>query len=241
MMTAGTYLVFNCYEVVKQQWYETIAFKIFIFIVMIAIAVVFPPAAPGLLGMNATVGAAIGFTGLMAAIAGAIANALVTMILMQVISLASVEILGPKIGVIVATIASVVTMTVGTSLSNGASMAQVWGNMMSASNLIQLTSAVGNGVAGYMQASTAEWMGKTQELMAEYAAKAKEYEELFLREFGNGNFAFDPSLLTDQVLGELPESFLTRTLLTGSDIAELSTDMLSNFADYSLRLDTMGS
>jgi hypothetical protein len=238
MMTAGTFLVFNCYEVVKTKWYQSIAFKIFVFIVIIAVSVIFPPAAPGLLGMNAAVGAALGFTGVMAAIAGAIANALAAMLLMQLISVGATALFGAKIGAIIAAVASVMAMSIGGSLLNGSSMAASWGNMMSAVNIINMTSAVGSGIAGYMQASTMEYAEKYAKLMEEYQEKSKLYEEMYLKEFGNGNFAFDPNMLTNY-LQEPPESFLQRTLMTGTDIAEMSLDMLSNFPKYTLSLDTM--
>jgi hypothetical protein len=184
MMTAGTFLVFNCYEVVKTKWYQSIAFKIFIFIVMIAIVVIFPPSAPGLLGMNAAVGAALGFTGVMAAIAGAIANALAAMLLMQLISLGATAVFGAKIGAIVAAVASVMAMSMGGPMLNGSSMAASWGNMMSAVNIINMTSAVGSGIAGYMQASTMDYAQKYAKLMEDYQEKSKLYEEMYLKEFG---------------------------------------------------------
>jgi hypothetical protein len=129
-------------------------------------------------------------------------------------------------------------MSIGGSLLNGSSMAASWGNMMSAVNIINMTSAVGSGIAGYMQASTMEYAEKYAKLMEEYQEKSKLYEEMYLKEFGNGNFAFDPNMLTNY-LQEPPESFLQRTLMTGTDIAEMSLDMLSNFPKYTLSLDTM--
>jgi hypothetical protein len=238
VMCSSTWLVFNCYEVVKQKWYQTGIFKIFVFVVMIAITVATGGAgAIGLLGTAGSVGASLGFTGLMATIVGAVANALAAMILMQIISWASVKIFGAKIGMIIATIASVAAMSIGTSMMNGMSMSAAWGNMMSATNLLNLTSSVGKGVAGYMQASAMEWSGKTEELQAEHEKAMKSLQQQWIDQFGLGAFAFDANLLTNNNpdgLSELPEGFLQRTLMTGSDIADMSMGMLTDFADLTL-------
>jgi hypothetical protein len=248
MMTSAAYLVFNCYEVVKQKWYETWAFKIFIFIVVIVVCVMFPPLggpmAAGLLGTAAAVGATLGFTGLMAAIVGAIANAIAAMILMSIISKVSVAVFGAKFGLIIATIASFVAMSFGVPLLNGASMATAWGGMMSAVNLLGLTAAVGNGVSGYLQASAASMAAQTQQVITDYKHDSNEISRKWLEQFGYGSFAFDPNQLTNNNpngLSEPPQMFLDRTLMCGSDIADMSLNMITDFAKMTLTPATTGS
>jgi hypothetical protein len=244
VMLSATYMVFNCYEVVKQPWYATTFFKVIIFIAMVAITVAtMGAAAPGLLGAAGAVGASLGFTGLMATIVGAIANALAAMILTQMISYVSIKAFGPKIGAIIATVASVAAVTMGSSMMSGQSMTTAWSSLMSASNIINMTNAVGRGIAGYMQASAAEWAGKTQELQTEYEAATKKLQQQWIDEFGLGTFVFDPNMLTSNNpdgLTELPQSFLDRTLLTGSDIADMTNGMLSDFASLTLDMNTIG-
>jgi hypothetical protein len=48
----------------------------------------------------------------------------------------------------------------------------------------------------------------------------------------------NPMMLTDatEYFGETSETFLSRTLMTGSDIAELTRAMVENFAEISLEL-----
>lgn len=235
MMTASMYLILNSYQVVKQKWYQTGIFKIAVFIIMIAITVATGGAgAIGLLGTNLAVGTALGLTGLAAVIVGAIANALAAFILTQLISIGAKAVFGAKIGAIVAVIASLVAMQVGSSLMAGQTLASSWGNLMSASNIMNMTSAVGNGVAGYMQASAMEVQGKTKDLMDNYKKEssnfAKKYSDMFGEKFG-----FDPMQLTGY---ESADQFLTRTLMTGTDIADMSMDMVTNFADLTLNLDT---
>lgn len=242
MMTCGSYLVFNSYEVVKQKWYQTTLFKIFIFIVMIAIVIAFPPAI-GVLGPAATVGATLGFVGLTAVIVGAVANALAAMILVAIINRGAVALFGPKIGAIVAIIASMLALNIGTALNSGMTMSAMWGNMMSAQNIIQLTSALGNAAGAYMKASAMDTMAKMQEAQKEYEAESKRISELMVKEFGMGDFHFDPTMLTNIDFGgisETPAMFLDRTLMTGSDIAETTLEMLHSFTSVTLDINTIG-
>jgi hypothetical protein len=241
--TACTYVVFNCYQVVKTKWYQTTIFKILVFVAIIVVTVMTAgvgSAGFGILGANVAIGMALGFTGLIAAIVGAVVNAIAAMILLKLISFASVELFGDKIGTLIAAIVSIVVMQVSTSLMNGASLASSWGNLMSASNIIGMTSAVGNGVAGYIQASAMGIQEKTQDLINDYNQESKDISQLFQQNIGYGRGYIDPMNLTDSSVGNFIESekiFLSRTLMTGSDIANMTLDMLTNFADYTLNLD----
>jgi hypothetical protein len=248
MMTCCTYAVFTCYEVVKQKWYQTAFFKIIVFVVIIALTVFLGPeigiAAGGILGSSAAVGAALGFAGLMAVLVGAIANAIAAMVLMAILQKVGTAVFGDKIGAIIAAVAGAIAMAVGGGLMNGQSMSAMWGNMMSAVNIIHMTAAVGNGIAGYIQGSAQEMMVKTQEMMAQYEKDSKRIQDMFVKEFGMGDFHWDPNMLTNTNFGgvsEIPQCFLDRTLLTGGDIAEMSLNMVRDFADMTLNLNTMGS
>jgi hypothetical protein len=252
MAMSCCYLVFNCYKVVKQKWYQTGAFKVFIVLVIIGITIATAGTgtAPsiGILGSAASVGAALGFTGVTALIVGAIANAIAAMIVMQLIQKASTAIFGAKIGAIIAAVASVVAIAVGGSLMSGQSMAASWGSLMSAGNIISMTSAVGKGITGYVQASAMDWQQKTQDVMEQFQKDTAKYTQMYIDQFGaGGKFAFDATQLTDMgdstfvPAVELLDTFLQRTLMTGSDIAEMSMDMLSNFSELTLNQNTIFS
>lgn len=240
LMTQSTLLLFNAYQVVKTKWYQTGFFKLVVFIAIIAISIVFPPAAgagAGILGSGAAVGAALGFSGLVGIIIGAAVNAIAGMIVGMIISRVSVAIFGDKIGAIIGAVVAMVTMQVGSALANGQSLTAIWGNLMSAANIIQMTSAVGNGVAGYIRGSAAEYAAKTQETIEEYEKQAQRISQQYLETFGYANGVLDPTMLTESNFSNFMESegqFLARTLMTGSDIAEMSMDMITNFADYTL-------
>ncbi|WP_046973438.1 hypothetical protein, partial [Dyella japonica] len=151
----------------------------------VVVSVFFTPAAgAGVMGTAASIGAALGFAGLAAIIVGAVANAIAAMILMSIIQTVSVSLLGDKIGIIVATIASMVAMNVGTALSTGSSMSTMLGEMMKADNIIKLTSSVGNGISDYINASAMETVKKTEKLMAEYRDQMKTIQEKYEEMFG---------------------------------------------------------
>ena len=240
----NSYLLINCYEVVKQKWYQTGAFKIVLIILVIIISVFTygagAGAGAGLLGTAASVGAALGFAGTMAIVVGTIANALAAMMLSKLIMVASTAIFGEKVGLIIGTIASIIALNVGTSMANGGSMATGFSNMSRADNLIKLSMAAGDAYTKYMQMSAAGVTQETQALAAEYEKRSDEVMEMWEKTFGFGDINIDPLNLTsvfrDPVyVSESPDGFLARTLMTGNDIADLSLDMLTNFADTTLQ------
>jgi hypothetical protein len=122
-------------------------------------------------------------------------------------------------------------------------MASMWGNMMSAQNIMSMTSSVGQGIQGYLQASAMEYGQKTQDLLEDYTKQSREMTEKYIDTFGL-KLGFDAMAFTDYDLlniAEFPQTFLDRTLLVGSDIADMTLDMLTNFAEYTLNTDTIGS
>lgn len=245
--TQTSFMVLNSYKVVKKKWYQTGFFKLVVFVAVIAVSVLTAGAgsapAAGLLGSASAVGASIGLSGALGLIVGAIANAVVSMIVMKIIAEGATFLFGEKFGALIGSIVGIVTLQIGTGLMNGMSLAHTWGNMMSASNIIGMTSAVGNGVSGYIMASARETIAETEEMLKEYERKSKELSMKFAEEFGYDKALLDPLSLTSSTAGNFMEGapeFLNRTLLTGTDIAEMTKDMLNNYAEYTLALDGRG-
>ena len=241
LTTASTYMMFNSYKIVKQKWYQTGIFKVILVIITIVISIYFPPAggaAGGLLGTNIGVGTALGFSGTAAIIAGAIANAVVSMIVTEIVSRVAVTLLGPKLGSIIGAVLSIVAVSVGTSLAGGKPLALSFGNLMSADNLMKLTSALGNGISAYIASATQETIVETQEVLEDYKRQAKAIAERYTQEFGDTSGVIDPFAVADvlQFQIEDPSIFLNRTLMTGTDIADLSHNMLDNFTTLTTAL-----
>jgi hypothetical protein len=247
MATACCFLVFNCYQVVKTRWYQTGFFKLLLVIAVIAITYFtggFGASSVGLLGANAAVGAMLGVAAgtVAATVVGAIANAVAAMVLTAILQKGATALFGDKLGAIIGTIASIVALQVGTGLMNGTSFSSSFGSLMRVDNILKLTLAAGDGIAGYLQGQAAETMAKTAEVNQDYATRAKEIEQAFSELTGGVNL-FNPLQLVDAPsrpngsLGEPLDTFLQRTLMVGSDVADMTFSMLSNFTDITLSTD----
>ena len=238
MSMASGYMVLNCYKVVKQKWYQTSWFKIILVIIVIVITVLSSgtgAGSAGLLGTAASVGAALGFVGAVAIIVGTIANAVAAMLLTQLLTMGATALFGEKVGMIVGAIASIIAINVGTGVQAGQSLSASMAGMANAENIMRLTVAAGKGIAGYIDDATQATVNSTQELLAEYGEAKSEIERLWEQNLGFGNAVIDPTVLTDvtKTANFIPESsdvFLSRTLMTGSDIADLTNSMITNFA-----------
>lgn len=240
MSTACSFMVLNCYQVVKEKWYQSGWFKIILIVIVVVITIYTGGAgastAGGILGSNAAVGAAIGLSGTAALVAGAVANAIAAMLLMKVITKAAVAVFGEKWGAIIGAVAGVVALQVGTAIANGQSMASAFSGLMKADNILKLTSAVGEGYSGYVAASMKEIQQETEDVMANYEAESRKIREAWANTFGTDRGIIDPMDITNafQVTRESVDSFLGRTLMTGSEVAEMSLDLLTEMVDITL-------
>lgn len=241
MSTACCFLVFNSYVVKKTGILGSLFFKVFLIALTIVVMVYAPQLAPGLVQAATATGTAIGLSGATALVAGAAVNAIAAMIITNLVFKAAVGIFGPKLGAIIGTIASVVAMNGFVNFQASGQFTINFGNILSASNLTMLTSATGNAIGRVIGANIADIVSKTQEVQAAYEKESKRIADLYAQNFGYGNGVIDPLNLLDGTgfSNETSDSFLTRTLMTGSDIAELSLDMLTHFTDLTLSTELL--
>lgn len=243
MATACSFMVFNCYQVVKKKWYQTGIFIIIIIIIIIVIAFFTggagAAAGGGLLGTNAAVGAALGLAGTAALIVGFIANAIAAMLLMRVITAGATALFGEKWGAIIGAIAAVIALQVGSAVAQGQTMASSFSGLMRADNILRLTNAAGQGYQGYVQAAASEMAQESEQIMQNYKTESREIQKAWLENIGTGRGIIDPLAITEAfgVTMESIDAFLQRTLMTGSDVADMSLSMLTNFVDMTLSTD----
>ena len=239
MATACCFLVFNSYQEVKQKWYQTKLFKVLLIVAIVVLTIVFPPAGAVATKAAIATGVFLGLSGTAALIAGFIVNYIAAAIVTNLIMKAAIHVFGVKIGTIIGTIVSIVTLQAGNALLSGQSIAASFSNMMSSVNLLKLTIPVGNAYANYLGSVTNDLQIQSQKLNDEFTSKSKEIEGKYKEMFGDGAMLFDPKLLTEPnaVLGESPSAFLERTLMTGTDIVDMSLDMLHNFVEITLSLE----
>lgn len=237
MATACMFVVFNCYKVKKTKWYQSGIFKIFLVIVIAIVSAIFTGGGGfGLLGSNLLIGTSLGFTGLTAAIVGSIVNAIAGLIVSTLLT----TVLG-RLGVI-GQVLSFVFMFVAGQVASGfstGSLAIQWGDLLRADNLMKLMDSVGNGVADMLRNSTLEMQKDWSDFAKNAKDEAAKIQQAYFEEFGYGAGAIDPFMFVDSVgapIAESSDTFLTRTLMTGSDISGMSQELLSGFAEYSLTL-----
>lgn len=239
-------LVLNSYQKVTTRWYQRGIFKVVFAIAMIAISfVVLGPAGlaatPGILGTNIAVGTAIGLAGTAAIIAGAAANMIAAIILTTIISKVSVDVFGEKFGHMIAAVATFFAFQMGSNFAATGSLNMDWSKVFNPQNLMNLTKAVGQGYQGMVNAKMQDLLGDYETAAAEYKDEMKVIEDRMNELYGD-NAWINPMLMAE--LGDARENsfressgvFLQRTLLTGSDIAELSMSMISEFPSASIRL-----
>ena len=232
MATACSYLTLNSYTVVKQKWYQTTIFKIILIVVIIVISIIFPPFA----ATATAVGTSLGFTGIAAIIVGVVVTAIASTILIKILVKVATALFGEKIGAIVGTIAAIALIAYGGAEISGETLTSSIANMSRAELIINLSNAVGQGVAAYYQASAELTAQAISSFVENYETEMDILQELYDKNLTSATNIIDPMMLTDatNVLIESSNSFLQRTLMTGSDVADLSFALVNNFADITL-------
>ena len=248
MNNCSAYLILNSYKVVKKKWYQTGIFAVIAVIVGIVISYFYPPAAGaagGVLGTNTAVGAAIvgaGASAAVIALVGAIANAIAGMILGAIIARVASKVFGNSIlGQIIAVVAVIMLGNYQTAGASGTTMsfAESFGSLMRAENLLKLGMSAVSGFSDYINASTMNILQEAEALREAYSAESRRIQEMYVEQFGAGK-VIDPMAFTTAGQGKVEslDTFLSRTLMTGMDIAETTHSMLSEFASLTLTLDT---
>ena len=248
MNNCSAYLVLNSYQVVKKKWYQTGIFAVIVVIVIIVVSYFYPPAsgaAGGVLGTNAAVGAAIvgaGASAAVIALVGAVANAIAGMILGAILARVATKVFGNSIlGQVIAVVAVIMIGNYQTAGSTGTSLsfAESFGSLMRAENLLKLGMSAVNGFSEYINTSTMNILQEAEALREAYSAESRRIQEMYVEQFGAGK-VIDPMAFTTAGQGKVEsmDTFLSRTLMTGMDIAETTHSMLSEFAQLTLTLDT---
>jgi hypothetical protein len=244
MSTACVYIVFNCYQVVKQPWYASAGFQVIVIIIIIIITVLTWGTGTGpATSFYGAIGAAIGLSGIAAIVVGFAVTMIAAMIVSKILGYVSKKLFGDKVGAIIGAIATVVVMVVGGTMAGGGTWAEGMSQLTSPSTLLQLTSAVANGVSQYVGAETRDVLHQTNELLDQYNAEMQSISDKYASVLGSDLAYFDPMQLTDVSappssgplhVYEPPDSFFNRTLMTGSDIAELNSALISEYVSLTL-------
>ena len=237
MGTACVFLVFNVYEKKKKKWWQSGFFAILFAIVVAIVSVVFTGGAGfGLLGAHMAVGSSLGLTGMTAAIVGSVANALAALVLTTLISK-----LTENMGIFGAILGAVIGIVVSGAIMNfqmGGGFNFNFADLMKAENILKLLDAAGQGYQAYVQASITDMQNELVKIQEDANAELRRVREAFFEQFGYGGGQIDPMMFVDNspVIAESRDTFLARTLMTGSDVAQMSHDMLSDYVTLTTTL-----
>lgn len=233
-----SFLVVNYYDKQTIPWYSTGFFQIVLVVVIIVVAVYtgyIGPESAGVFGTNAAVGASIGFTGTAAIVAGAIVNAVGAAIVAGMITNAAIRVFGEEFGRVVGFVASM--LAINAMSSNGPfSLANTWAEMTKADNLIRMSMSGIQQYGNYMQSQAMKLNAETQALLEETNTALKEIN-LLMQEL-LGDTGVDAKTITDAMryAAETPSQFLSRTTMTGNEIAEISIKLVEDFPAPQLAL-----
>lgn len=222
------YMVFNCYVKTKQKWYQSSAFKWILAIISIIIIVfTWGAATPAVAAAWGTAGAVIGISGaLMYALTMFVVGYLVSYTLGKW-QAGFVSVFGKKwAGVVMAIITIVVSAYTG-----GPQSSATW--LQTAVKIIdiatQLFTAYAKGAMLVAKDAFDAFMDKAEE-------DKKLLDKLSNEFFGENDLvSIDYLLELQKTLREdSPSTFLSRTLMTGSDIVDITLGQVSEMASMTL-------
>jgi hypothetical protein len=242
LTTCNTFLIFNCYKVTKQKWYQKGIFKVIFVIAIAVITVYFAPAGAvtgGILGTNAAVGGLLGLSGTSALLVGAAVNAIAAMILTSLISEVSVKLFGAKWGAVIGAIAGFVAMQGMTSYMTDGQIGMNWGNMMRMDNLLQLTNVGVNAYSGWARADILETYAEMEAAQKEYETESAALNEK-MQDLTSSGAVINPMMFTnafeDVYTDETSSEFIGRTTMVGTDLIDLSYSMIYDYVAINLQL-----
>lgn len=231
-----SHIVFNCYKVVKTKWYQRGIFKIILLVIAIVVTIFFPPAGASMIG--SFIGGATALTGLALAIAVAVVYVLAVTVITNIVMKVATEIFGAKWGAIIATIVSFIAGNWQQIAQNG-----IRTFVLSAQNLINASGALLQAYGQYANGRVKDILAEMDGLEKQWEKKFNELEDLMEKMLGNNSHIIDIQQITEATNAKFFEkrsTFLGRTLLTGSDIAAITTGQIENFVESSLRLPDHG-
>lgn len=245
MATACVYIVFNSYQIVTKKWYQTGIFAVIVIIVIIIITYFTWGAGSGLYAAYGAIGTSLGFTGVAALVVGFAVSMVAGMIVSQVLGYTARKIFGDKVGAIIGAIATVVVMVVGGEMAGGGSFTAGLSQLTSPANLLKLTASLTNGISDYLGDETQDVINQTNQLLDQYNTESQSIADQYASVLGSDMGQFNPLQLTDPTAPPVPgqnytyessDTFLSRTLMTGMDIAELDSTLITQFTSLTLDL-----
>ncbi len=231
-----SHIVFNSYKVVRRRWYQRGIFRIILLVIAVIVTIFFPPAGASMIG--SFIGGATALTGLALSIAVAVVYVLAVTVLANIVMKVATEVFGAKWGAIIATVFSFISGNWQAIMRQGFSTF-----ILTAANLLRATGALLQVYGQYANGKVQDILAEMSDLEKQWDDKFNELEKMMEKMLGNNSHIIDIQEITEATNAKFFEkrsTFLGRTLLTGSDIAAITTGQIENFVETSLRLPDHG-
>lgn len=227
---SNTYLVLNYYSETKRKFHQTGLFKVIIIVIIIVMSIysggAAAPAGAATLGSQAA--AAVGLTGVAATVFAAAVNAIAGLIISRIVSQAAISLLGEEVGIIVGAIVSMVAMGAMNSYFAGQPVNLL--DSFNSVNLLKLAGTVSGDLAKHYQQQAMAMQKEAQNYAEEFEKESEKLNKLFSEEFANRAYIdpieFYQRIMESAPMYETPDQFFARTLMTGSDISNISLNAL---------------
>jgi len=241
--TQAGFVLCNCYVVnitkVKKKGFLGFLLSIVVAVVAITIAIVAPALAPGMAALFTSLGTSLGFVGTAAIIAGGAVSMLAGLVLTQIITGIATLIFGDKLGALIGAIISVAVGHVAMGMQAGQSFINAAKGLVSAEGVLAMTSAVGNGLQEYYQISAQQKVAKLHDFIEDSQRELKSIWdknqrliEKYEAEFGRTAIMFNRWSSPNESM----DTFISRTLLLGSDVAAITNGYVTNFVASTITL-----
>lgn len=223
---SSMYLMLNYYSEVK---YHTNEFKILV-IVMIVMIMIFnsPAGLTAAVTLGSQLAAVIGLTGVAAVVFAAAVNAIAGLIISRIIAQAAISLFGDELGIIIGAIVSVVAMGAMNSYFAGQPINLL--DHFNSVNLLKMVGTVSGDLAKHYQQKTLALQEEAKNYVEEFEKESEKLNKLFSEEFANRAYIdpveFYQRIMESAVMYETPDQFFSRTLMTGSDISNISLSAL---------------
>lgn len=229
---SNTYLMLNYYSDTQKKWYQTGLFKVIIIVIIIVVSVfsggAAAPAAGGAASIGAQAATAIGLSGVAATIFAAAVNAIAGLIISRIISQAAISLLGDEVGIIVGAIVSMVAIGAMNSYFAGQPINLL--ESFNSPNLLKLVGTISGDLAKHYQQQAMALQKESQNYVEEFEKESAKLNKLFSEEFADraqiDPIEFYQRIMESAPMYETPDQFFARTLMTGSDICNISLNAL---------------
>ena len=237
------HVVFNCYQIVKKKWYQRGWFKVLIVIVAIVITAVTWGADGGsslAAAMSWKAAVAMGVSSALVAYVAATIYVLGALVISTIIAAGATELFGEEWGAVIAALATMVVMNWGAAGKTAGAASSTTKSTLTASQIIQNTvSVVSKSYEGYLRGEFSEIQEESSLMQKEYETEMERIQALYKELLSPGTELIDIEGFIDATQNfhaETPGVFFGRTLMTGSDIVQMTHGLIENFVDIGLDL-----